>query len=111
MGRRAVGWGETPLSVQWVWPSALPYGDRHDALRRFCLAMARRWSEFREFGHPLEIGHRFQQEVLDEELGRFSIRNPSVTHRGGGGRSRFQVEAGREQLRERPARLASFGAQ
>ncbi|NLE38441.1 MAG: hypothetical protein GX621_10495 [Pirellulaceae bacterium] len=77
LGRRAVGWGETPLSVQWVWPSALPYGDRHDALRRFCLAMARRWSEFREFGHPLEIGHRFQQEVLDEELGRYRASVPS----------------------------------
>ena len=27
-GRRAVGWGETPLSVQWVWPSRIPYADR-----------------------------------------------------------------------------------
>ena len=24
-GRRAAGWGETPLSVQWVWPSHLSY--------------------------------------------------------------------------------------
>jgi hypothetical protein len=24
-GRRADGWGETPLSVQWVWPSRLSY--------------------------------------------------------------------------------------
>src|SRR5262245_59647382 len=23
-GRVAEGWGETPLSVQWVWPSAIP---------------------------------------------------------------------------------------
>ena len=23
-GGSATGWGETPLSVQWVWPSALP---------------------------------------------------------------------------------------
>ena len=30
-GRRAVGWGETPLSVQWVWPSALSYEERHAA--------------------------------------------------------------------------------
>jgi hypothetical protein len=28
-GRTAVGWGETPLSVQWVWPSKLPYESRH----------------------------------------------------------------------------------
>ena len=24
-GHTAEGWGETPLSVQWVWPSQLPY--------------------------------------------------------------------------------------
>ena len=24
-GARAVGWGETPLSVQWVWPSKLAW--------------------------------------------------------------------------------------
>jgi hypothetical protein len=23
-GRRAEGWGETPLSVQWAWPSSQP---------------------------------------------------------------------------------------
>ena len=35
-GNSAEGWGETPLSVQWVWPSALPYGPRHEALKDFC---------------------------------------------------------------------------
>ena len=24
-GNVASGWGETPLSVQWVWPSSVPY--------------------------------------------------------------------------------------
>ena len=32
-GKRAEGWGETPLSVQWVWPSRLPYAERHERLR------------------------------------------------------------------------------
>jgi hypothetical protein len=27
-GQSAEGWGETPLSVQWVWPSALSYHER-----------------------------------------------------------------------------------
>ena len=36
-GRSAEGWGETPLSVQWVWPSKLPYEPRHDALKQFCM--------------------------------------------------------------------------
>ena len=35
-GRTADGWGETPLSVQWVWPSGLSYAERHDALLDFC---------------------------------------------------------------------------
>ena len=31
-GRTAEGWGETPLSVAWVWPSTIDYEDRHEAL-------------------------------------------------------------------------------
>lgn len=58
-GRRAEGWGETPLSVQWVWPSTTPYGPRHEALQRFCEWLGRAWSNFDEWGHPLELGHDF----------------------------------------------------
>lgn len=65
-GREATGWGETPLSVQWVWPSGTPYGERHDALSDFCVDLAEAWSEFREFGHPIEIGYDFQHQVLAE---------------------------------------------
>ena len=36
-GQTAIGWGETPLSVQWVWPSTLPYDERHMALKDFIL--------------------------------------------------------------------------
>jgi hypothetical protein len=39
-GRRAEGWGETPLSVQWVWPSPLPYADRYTALVDFTRQLA-----------------------------------------------------------------------
>src|SRR5437867_2235619 len=38
-GRVAKGWGETPLSVQWVWPSKLSYDTRHRALKEFCLLL------------------------------------------------------------------------
>jgi len=63
-GRTAEGWGETPLSVQWVWPSGLTYGERHQALREFSVALAEAWASFEVMGHPLEVGHAFQQEVL-----------------------------------------------
>jgi L-alanine-DL-glutamate epimerase-like enolase superfamily enzyme len=64
-GRRAAGWGETPLSVQWVWPSHLSYGERHDALRALSLRIAAAWVHAPcSPGHPIEIGHRFLDEVL-----------------------------------------------
>lgn len=63
-GQAAEGWGETPLSVQWVWPSSLSYAERHDALKSFCLMLANAWSDFDAVGHPLEVGHAFQQEIL-----------------------------------------------
>ena len=31
-GRTAEGWGETPLGVQWAWPSGVEYGPRHEAM-------------------------------------------------------------------------------
>ena len=34
------GWGETPLSVQWVWPSAISFEERHQALKAFCEVLA-----------------------------------------------------------------------
>ena len=40
------GWGETPLNVQWVWPSDLDY-DNADALQDFCRKLlAREWPAF-----------------------------------------------------------------
>jgi L-alanine-DL-glutamate epimerase-like enolase superfamily enzyme len=71
-GKRAVGWGETPLSVQWVWPSAQPYEPRHGALRAFTLLLAEAWSGFESTGHPMELGHDFQTHVLPGLLARFN---------------------------------------
>ncbi len=63
-GRLAEGWGETPLSVQWVWPSQLAYAPRHEVLRQFTLQLAEAWACFEAKGHPLEVGHDFQTQVL-----------------------------------------------
>ena len=63
-GRVAEGWGETPLSVQWVWPSALPYQEREEALRQFCIALTKAWAQFDVSGHAMEVGHAFQEQVL-----------------------------------------------
>jgi L-alanine-DL-glutamate epimerase-like enolase superfamily enzyme len=71
-GRIAEGWGETPLSVQWVWPSRLPYPARNDALKQFCVRLAEAWVGFEGRGHPIEIGHDFQEQVLPALLQRLN---------------------------------------
>ncbi len=76
-GRTATGWGETPLSVQWVWPSMSAFEVRHTRLRQFCERLAHRWSDYDMAGHPLEIGEAFQQDVLEVESEREHREHPS----------------------------------
>ena len=71
-GRSAVGWGETPLSTQWVWPSSLPLAQRAEALKHFCRELARSWAGFPVIGHPLEIGSDFQSQGLPGMLESFN---------------------------------------
>ena len=63
-GRSAEGWGETPLSVQWVWPSPSPYAVRHEALKLFCQVLAHAWANLPDWGHPLELGYQFSEQAL-----------------------------------------------
>lgn len=65
-GKTATGWGETPLSVQWVWPEKLPYEEREQVLLELTKSIATAWNGFRESGHPMEIGHAF----IETELSR-----------------------------------------
>jgi L-alanine-DL-glutamate epimerase-like enolase superfamily enzyme len=74
-GRTAEGWGETPLSVQWVWPSTLPYEPRHQTLKRFCVRLAEAWPKHSGEGHALEVGYEFQEKVLPRLLAEFNARN------------------------------------
>ncbi|MEE2614906.1 MAG: enolase C-terminal domain-like protein [Verrucomicrobiota bacterium] len=71
-GDKAKGWGETPLSVQWVWPSKYSYEARHKALKDFCISLSKAWAEFDSVGHPLEISHDFQQNELSKLLNDFN---------------------------------------
>jgi len=71
-GRTAEGWGETPLSVQWAWPSSFPYEERHEALKTFCIELAGAWADFDAHGHPIEVGHKFQEAELPRVLERLN---------------------------------------
>lgn len=72
-GRTAEGWGETPLSVQWVWPSPrLSHQERQELLTAFCARLARAFADFPLHGHPLEISHDFQEQELPGLLRQFN---------------------------------------
>jgi hypothetical protein len=58
-GNRAEGWGETPLSVSWVWPSTLGVAERCQRMEQFSVRLARRLVDSGLEGHPMEIGHDF----------------------------------------------------
>jgi L-alanine-DL-glutamate epimerase-like enolase superfamily enzyme len=70
-GRRAAGWGETPLSVHWAWPSSIAYEERHSAFKEFTVQLAKEWLHDDE-GHAFEIGHRFVERILPGALKEFN---------------------------------------
>src|SRR5262245_37477968 len=74
-GRTATGWGETPLSVQWVWPGALSYELRHGAMKQFCHQLTAAWAGFESSGHPMEIGHDCPEHALRRLLARFNAEH------------------------------------
>jgi L-alanine-DL-glutamate epimerase-like enolase superfamily enzyme len=71
-GKTAEGWGETPLSVQWVWPSTLPYDARNEALQAFSVKLTEAWPTYDIGGHPIEIGLAFQEGPLTALLDEFN---------------------------------------
>jgi L-alanine-DL-glutamate epimerase-like enolase superfamily enzyme len=71
-GRSAYGWGETPLSVQWAWPSVLPTAERQESMIRFCKELIGAWSQTKSCGHPLEVGYDFIQSALPALRLRFN---------------------------------------
>jgi L-alanine-DL-glutamate epimerase-like enolase superfamily enzyme len=75
-GETAIGWGETPLSVPWVWPSSLSYAARDRALQEFCRRLAAAWAELPMFGHAMEIGDEFLRGGLTPLLHQFNRESP-----------------------------------
>lgn len=71
-GREAHGWGETPLSVQWAWPSTQSYEARHTAMKDFCAYLAEHWAGFDSWGHAFEVGHDFIHGELPRLLKSFN---------------------------------------
>ncbi len=76
-GREVAGWGETPLSVQWVWPSIAPYSERHETLMDFSARLCTEWMNFDGAGHALEIGHDFLFGQLPGILKSYNLEHRS----------------------------------
>ncbi|HRK33187.1 MAG TPA: hypothetical protein PLJ47_01230 [Candidatus Hydrogenedentes bacterium] len=72
-GTAAEGWGETPLSVQWVWPGNIPYDYREAAMKSFCGELVVRWGAFPSYGHPMTICYKFLEGPLRELLHQFNV--------------------------------------
>lgn len=71
-GKTATGWGETPLSVTWAWPSAeMTYQQRFDAMTGFCRLLSESWADSDVAGHPMEIGHHFLNVTMANLLEKF----------------------------------------
>ncbi len=67
-GNTAEGWGETPLSVSWVWPSTLSVDVRTKRMKDFSVTLAKKLVECGLEGHPMEIGSDFIHGPLAETL-------------------------------------------
>jgi len=62
---KAQGWGETPLSAEWAWPSSsLGHNERNEVMEDFCRMLAQAWVGFDRQGHPMELGHEFIESIL-----------------------------------------------
>jgi L-alanine-DL-glutamate epimerase-like enolase superfamily enzyme len=81
-GRSAIGWGETPLSVAWVWPSTLSWEERETRMQDFCRTLARELVAFDASGHPMELGDAFQRHrlhtLLDEHNAAYAESMPHL---------------------------------
>lgn len=73
-GRTAEGWGETPLSVSWVWPSTLGVGERLERMQDFSILLASKLVEGGQTGHPMEIGADFIHGPLAATLKEANAR-------------------------------------
>jgi L-alanine-DL-glutamate epimerase-like enolase superfamily enzyme len=93
-GQTVEGWGETPLSVQWVWPSSSSYEYRHERLKAFCRNLAKTWigcDTESELAHPIRTGFEFHERILPGLLREFNgVQSPVAQPQG--------VAVGQEQM-------------
>lgn len=71
-GKQHDGWGETPLSANWAWPSKLTHETRLEAMKAFAGRLCEAWANTQESGHAMDVGHAFLQQHLPALLKAFN---------------------------------------
>ncbi len=82
-GSTAIGWGETPLSVGWVWPASIDYDERAHSLETFTSRIASELKSLDASGHALDIGHAFIEsrlEALQSEFNADRTKEAALPH-------------------------------
>ncbi len=65
LGNTACGYGETPLSVGWAWPSqSLGFLYRENRMIAYCQKLVSQWQKCDLSGHAMEIGYDFNEQIL-----------------------------------------------
>ena len=85
-GRRAKGWGETPLSAPWAWPSQLSVALRTETMKEVCRYIGRTLVHEAPFGHPMDIGRLITESILPAivaEINEKRADNAMVPHLAG----------------------------
>ncbi|WP_404308132.1 enolase C-terminal domain-like protein [Neorhodopirellula lusitana] len=77
-GQIAEGWGETPLSVQWAWPSSLSHDARLSSMIAFAKSCNAAWPEVDDYGHAMELGYDFIRKQLPERLAEHQAAGDSA---------------------------------
>jgi L-alanine-DL-glutamate epimerase-like enolase superfamily enzyme len=68
-GKTAKGFGSMPLGNVWSWPTrGLSYDQTLQAMREFAGIVARVYKEYRTPGHPIDITHALEPDLLARGL-------------------------------------------
>ncbi|MFA6291673.1 MAG: enolase C-terminal domain-like protein [Victivallales bacterium] len=67
LGKTNYGYGETPISVGWAWPSpSFGFLERENRMIAFCRKLISHWENSDLNGHAMEVGHAFNENILPE---------------------------------------------
>lgn len=79
VGRKATGYGETPVAVQWAWPDSSPFTMRLEQMVAFAKHIASAWASegSKGFSHPFRFEHHFIEHVLPTSVAAFRENAPT----------------------------------